>query len=804
MIRQTLLIPVFIGIQAVLLLGMSQGREILRPVFSESGYESQIISFVFSQLFLGLAYFSGIYWLSFFSNGKGRLYEESWIYSEASQRKLKIQAGLYHDFIQKNRGYWLRLYSGFGLFSPSLILLVAGFILPDLNLSWWISLAFLLTFNVLVLYFRKNRAFWLIGIFRSFLRKIAGLTEFIGGKIFQFLRYWFRFGIDEIQNNPAAFYPISTEQKADSFFLVSPVYRGAFFLQIFFGFVLWGIIQMLPDAFLPEIGPLAIMHLGLIFWVGLLVLIGYWNKVFAFPFTFSLVLWMLMVSYFNGDHPIRKIPETEPFRQMTKNQNAAQPSASFDNWMESRKGFKLIHADSIQVGGEGFSSRQPFCYFIIQAEGGANRSACWTAFVLDSLRKKLGQTFDRQVFAISSVSGGTVGALTFSASVFAKNPPNESLRNFFEGDYISGLTKGLFLGEPFLKLSPFYTPKLDRAQAFEKSLDLGLSENFGINPSKAVCSAFSNEEMDYKPLHLVHATQVETGNKAVLSVPTFSPFDFSQNKNLPASLATEISFSGAMHLGARFPLVSPSAAISFPDCQMRHYVDGGYYDNGAYETGYELLASIHSNSKYRHLIRPCVIIISNSYELRESFPLLFEVENSGCENRKGAHFLNEAQSILTTAAKIRSANTETHKKQLTDWMRKNFGQNQVVEFDLNASNDEVPLNWFLSKKSISHIEKRLKMEFEKNKNQPFCKNSKPIVKVEPKKEQVFSDSSSSKMPIQKGKEASPPKPLNISPKTHPGLYYFSKQKKKWKLKSEADFDVSKLKPLKKKRKKAKN
>ena len=37
-----------------------------------------------------------------------------------------------------------------------------------------------------------------------------------------------------------------------------------------------------------------------------------------------------------------------------------------------------------------------------------------------------------------------------------------------------------------------------------------------------------------------------------------------------------------------------------------------------------------------------------------------------------------------------------------------------------------------------------------------------------------------------------------SPATHPHLYYFSKKKKMWKLRKDADFNISAIKPLSKK------
>ena len=63
---------------------------------------------------------------------------------------------------------------------------------------------------------------------------------------------------------------------------------------------------------------------------------------------------------------------------------------------------------------------EPETIFLVAAQGGASRAAYWTAAVLAHLNRFTGGQFARHVFAINSVSGGSVGSVGFVAALKAK------------------------------------------------------------------------------------------------------------------------------------------------------------------------------------------------------------------------------------------------------------------------------------------------------------------------------------------------------------------------------------------------
>ena len=105
---------------------------------------------------------------------------------------------------------------------------------------------------------------------------------------------------------------------------------------------------------------------------------------------FTIFLLAILFSSWNFNHQIK-----------SETNNAKFESSSLDEyfslWIEKR---------NIQEG-----STYPL--FIVTAEGGASRSAYWTSGVLSNIQQR-DPAFINHIFAISSVSGGSLGSATFS------------------------------------------------------------------------------------------------------------------------------------------------------------------------------------------------------------------------------------------------------------------------------------------------------------------------------------------------------------------------------------------------------
>lgn len=223
---------------------------------------------------------------------------------------------------------------------------------------------------------------------------------------------------------------------------------------------------------------------------------------------------------------------------------------------------------------------------LVAAAGGGIQAAGWTAKVLEGLSAESAE-FQRNVRLISSVSGGSVGAMFYLTQYDAVRPPGTAapLTPFggATSSYIEPIAWGLMHPDLRRTLIPWsFRNYVDRGWALERAL-AKKSQLGGVRLSSLV------EAIPHgAPALLVNATQVTAGSPMVFSTTTFEhtarsgpliqllirPFYEFLGRH-------EVELATAVRLSATFPYVSP-AARAWHDGQRLagdHVVDGGYYDN---------------------------------------------------------------------------------------------------------------------------------------------------------------------------------------------------------------------------------
>ncbi len=111
---------------------------------------------------------------------------------------------------------------------------------------------------------------------------------------------------------------------------------------------------------------------------------------------------------------------------------------------------------------------------LIAVQGGASRAGYWTALALSSLREAArarGVDIDKSIFAISSVSGGSVGSVGYAALLkTAPKAPDFQLRllRFAGQDALGPALTGMLFPDLIQRFLPVaFLP--DRAEAIERS-----------------------------------------------------------------------------------------------------------------------------------------------------------------------------------------------------------------------------------------------------------------------------------------------------------------------------------------------
>jgi hypothetical protein len=268
--------------------------------------------------------------------------------------------------------------------------------------------------------------------------------------------------------------------------------------------------------------------------------------------------------------------------------------------------------------------------FLVTAQGGGLYAAYHVASFLGNLQAVCPQ-FASHIFAVSSVSGGSVGATIFSALgdliSFRILTPDETtclgleerpqqndlhtfMRTYFENDFLSPLIRhALFVDLPS-NLNPIGSEKADRSAVLRREFESAWlmaarrAREIGPNVDSPLRRPYDSHwrPNSLGPALLLNTTEKNSGRRVV-----FSPFSLSPTWNAFDLIADQgISMSTAASLSAAFPLISAESplslsvrgseqltdALGLPRWETLTLLDGGFADNSGVDTMSEVLSAI--------------------------------------------------------------------------------------------------------------------------------------------------------------------------------------------------------------------
>jgi len=222
----------------------------------------------------------------------------------------------------------------------------------------------------------------------------------------------------------------------------------------------------------------------------------------------------------------------------------------------------------------------PQAAIVVAAQGGGIQAAAWTARVLTGLqaacRQEMHQAcrFAPSIRAISSVSGGSVGAMYFAAEYRDGTVADAALEPVVHRAEASSLEHvgwGLLYRDVF---RPF-CPRFDYAdrgsaleQAWQRDADL----------SQPLASWRPDVAAGRRPAMIFNATIADTGERFLIS--TAAPKEAPGRREFYSMFGdNDILVVTAARLSASFAYVSPAARADTNTEKAVHFVDGAYYDN---------------------------------------------------------------------------------------------------------------------------------------------------------------------------------------------------------------------------------
>lgn len=276
---------------------------------------------------------------------------------------------------------------------------------------------------------------------------------------------------------------------------------------------------------------------------------------------------------------------------------------------------------------------QPYPVYLVAASGGGIRSAYWTAGLL-GFRHDLDPDFARRTFAISSVSGGSLGVIVYAGLVRARaahpafagcggrygnQPVADCATQILAGDFLAPTLAALLYPDLVARFLPFAVPHVDRARAMERGWEKRWDDVMGARGGEWMAASFEAladpDPASAVPLVLLNTTTVEEGRRALISPLAVLPREFPDTVDLRAAIGHPLSNSTAAHLSARFMYVSPAGTVKTPSGDVAgHIVDGGYFENSGTTTLtdalFALLTAAHETGLEKN-IRPVAIVMEN-------------------------------------------------------------------------------------------------------------------------------------------------------------------------------------------------
>ena len=370
--------------------------------------------------------------------------------------------------------------------------------------------------------------------------------------------------------------------------------------------------------------------------------------------------------------------------------------------------------------------------------------------------------FSDHVFAISGVSGGSLGGALFTALVAERqrgqlktctrpdgepvthSPTQNCAHNALDEDFLGPTIATMLypdLAYHFMPAIELIAPQQysDRAVTLERGWETKWHE--AIGGADLMSASFDRLWAEGRrftvPSLFLNGTNVETGKRMIMSnleinpaKASDAPLLYSDAYDVQQLIGKPVRLSTAVHMSARFTYVSPAGTITSPHfintsaaanpdhgkAVPGHIVDGGYFENSGAATVQEVLREFNRVARIRHPkgeIVPILIILSNTPE--REFINCKVVDNKFKPKRWATEVLSPLDALLKAREARGTFAEEAIIPQLGD-------ENQCARFALKKIDHPLPLGWTLSSDTERNIDGQWSAFFKTDvANNPFAR-----------------------------------------------------------------------------------
>jgi hypothetical protein len=418
---------------------------------------------------------------------------------------------------------------------------------------------------------------------------------------------------------------------------------------------------------------------------------------------------------FTNNHRVRRVPYVA--------QTAPVPpelSDAFVNWHQAR-------TDQSK-----FPGRYPV--YIVAAQGGGIYAAMHAAHFLSYMQARC-PNFSHHLFAISGVSGGSVGAATFAAAMkdaeqrggvkipdtgcvdrAGEDDPAINAVQALDDDFWSPLQAMWLFPDLLQQFLPVRVEIFDRARALEHGLEarwqriVTQNDLYGPRVQDKTANTMAEPFLSlwphgfdkslFTPALVLNTTEVDSGRRRLISPFTFEgltdlrffPLSCKSVGSAQEGKIESLPLSTAAVLSARFPWVTPSGwyydpseqgeCIS-PEKSSTKLSDGGYFEASGVATALDLAHSLKTiiDQRGMNVDIKLVILTSGSFA-----------------SDKAPDGLNEALDPIRTMLNASEARgyIEVGRAERADFARAAEQSGAVLKLKLDEKGYPLPLGWSLS------------------------------------------------------------------------------------------------------------
>jgi hypothetical protein len=326
-------------------------------------------------------------------------------------------------------------------------------------------------------------------------------------------------------------------------------------------------------------GAMILFFLWAVTWLPVGSVLSYWADRRGVPLLALLMTLSFVSSYSNDNHEIRPAPDDGVLPHLRPSVTQALAA-----WGRA----------NTTVDGA------PAPFVVVATAGGGIRAAYWTATVLGDVDHEAPRFRDR-LFAVSGVSGGSVGATVYRALLALA--PDQLQRRCAHGvtacaqtvlgeDLLGPLSAALLYPDLAQRFWPWPWFR-DRGEAFEQGLEAAFRRTTGVDALETSLGALSRARP--WPALFLNATWDDSGRRIVASNLRYATDRqpeagvFARSNDELAILGYDLRLSTAAHNSARFPYVNPPGMWRAHGAIAGRLQDGGLFENYGAETALEIL-----------------------------------------------------------------------------------------------------------------------------------------------------------------------------------------------------------------------